>query len=150
VKGNATMQLRTGRDVTVPPIISPLAVAVVFIAFCSLLKEPNRRNFSALMIAGAGAAYLGGGLGVSEFAFCALLTLLAYRGLQDYRFIGAAWVLHAAWDVVHHLYGNPIVPFVPTSSAGCAICDLALAAWYFPGAPSLYTWKTRLRAAVSQ
>jgi len=46
-----------------------------------------------------------------------------------------AWALHAAWDVVHHLYANPIVPFAPTSSAGCAICDFALAAWYLVGAP---------------
>jgi Family of unknown function (DUF6010) len=39
------------------------------------------------------------------------------------------------WDVVHHLYGNPIVPFAPLSSAGCAVCDLVLAGWYFAGAP---------------
>ena len=90
------------------------------------------------MVAGAGAAYLGGGLGVWEFPFCALITVLAYRGLKDYRFIAVAWLLHAAWDVAHHLYGNPIVPFAPTSSAGCAICDVALAAWYFLGAPSIY------------
>jgi hypothetical protein len=33
------------------------------------------------------AAYLNGGLGIWELAFCALLTFLGYRGLQDYRFI---------------------------------------------------------------
>ncbi|MGH9621384.1 MAG: DUF6010 family protein, partial [Bryobacteraceae bacterium] len=89
-------------------------------------------------IAGAGAAYLNGGLGIWEFAFCALLTFLAYWGLQDYRVIGAAWVLHAGWDAVHYFYGNPIVPFAPSSSAGCAICDLVLATWYFFGASSIY------------
>ncbi len=125
---------------TVPQMISPLVVAVVFISACSLFKEPARRNFSAIVIAGAGAAYLNGGLGVWEFAFCALMTFVAYRGLKDYRFIGAGWLLHTIWDVVHHLYGNPIVPFVPSSSAGCAICDIGLALWYFCGAPSINTW----------
>jgi len=133
------MQVRSGRELNAPLIVSPLVVVVVFIALCSRFKEPDRRNFSALMIAGAGAAYLGGGLGVWEFAFCGVLTYLAYRGLRDYRFIGGAWLLHTGWDIVHHLYGNPIVPFVPTSSAGCAICDVALAAWYFTGAPSSLT-----------
>jgi hypothetical protein len=127
-------------------MIAPLFVALLFVAACSRMAEPGRRNFSAIMIAGAGAAYLNGGLGAWEFAFCPLTTYLAYRGLADYRFIGAGRVLHTLWDVVHHLYGNPIVPFVPTSSAGCAICDLSLAAWYFAGAPSIYR---RLRKTAS-
>jgi hypothetical protein len=69
-----------------------------------------------------------------------MMTFVAYRGLSDYRFIGMGWLLHTAWDVVHHLYGNPIVSFVPGSSAGCAICDPVLALWYFRGAPSIYSW----------
>lgn len=125
-------------SLTLPELVSPLFVAVLVIAGCSLFREPARQQFSALLIAGAGAAYLNGGLGGWEFGFCALLTFMAFRGLADYRFIGAAWLMHTAWDVVHHLYGNPIVPFVPTSSAGCAICDVGLAAWYFCGAPSIY------------
>jgi Family of unknown function (DUF6010) len=90
------------------------------------------------MIAGAGAAYLSGGLGVWEFAFTAVVTYCAYIGLNSYRFIGLGWLLHTGWDVMHHLYGNPIVPFVPTSSLGCAICDPIIAAWCFAGAPSVY------------
>jgi hypothetical protein len=36
------------------------------------------------MIGGAGAAYLsGGGFGVWEFAFTALVTFCAYKGLQS-------------------------------------------------------------------
>lgn len=127
-------------SLTVPQLIAPLVVALLFIAACSLLKEPARRNFSAITIAGAGSAYLNGGLGVWEFAFCTLMTFVAYRGLGNYRFIGLGWLLHTAWDVVHHLYGNPIVPFVPESSAGCAICDPVLVFWYFRGAPSIYSW----------
>src|ERR1017187_3303821 len=126
-------------------VISPLIVAAIFIAACSLFKEPARRNFSAIMISGAGAAYLNGGLGAWEFGFCTLITILAYQGLRDYRLIAIGWVLHSIWDVVHHFYGTPIVPFVPTSSAGCAICDLGLATWYFMGAPSILAWFRRSR-----
>ena len=122
---------------TVPQLISPLVVAVLIIAGCSLFREPDRQNFSAILIAGAGAAYLNGGLGVWEFGFCALITCLAYFGLRRYWCIGVAWVMHTGWDIMHARYGNPIVPFLPDSSAGCAICDLGLAAWYFAGAPSL-------------
>jgi hypothetical protein len=130
----------TAVPLTFLQIVAPLMVALGFIAACSLLKEPGRRHFSAIIIAGAGAAYLNGGLGAWEFAFCALVTFIAYRGIKDYRFIAVGWLLHSIWDVAHHFYGTPIVPFIPTSSAGCAICDLGLAAWYFLGAPSIYTW----------
>lgn len=141
------MSIQPRPELTPVHIISPLFIAAVWIAAFSAIKEPGRQNLSALMIAGAGAAYLNGGLGVWEFAFCALLTFMAYRGLKDYRFIGAAWILHAGWDILHHLYGNPIVPFVPLSSAGCAICDLGLAAWYWLGAPSIYTRFRRVSEA---
>ncbi len=117
--------------------IAPLIVAVVFILACSLLKEPRRRNFSAVMLARAGAAYLNGGLGIWEFAFTPVVTYCAYKGLGDYRFLGVGWLLHTLWDGAHHFYGTPIVPFVPTSSGGCAICDVGIALWYFAGAPSV-------------
>jgi hypothetical protein len=52
--------------------------------------------------------------------------------------VRAGWLLHTGWDVLHHLYGNPIVPFVPGSSLGCAICDPVIAIWCFAGAPSIY------------
>jgi hypothetical protein len=92
----------------------------------------------AIMIAGAGAAYLSGGFGRWEFVFTAFVTWLAYKGLHSYTFIGIGWMLHTGGDIVHHLYGNPIVPFAPTSSLGCAICDPVIAAWCFAGAPSVY------------
>src|SRR5262249_35086219 len=56
---------------------------------------------------------------------------------RSYRFIGIGWLLHTGWDILHHLYGNPLLPFDPTSSLGCAICDPVIAAWCFAGAPSL-------------
>jgi Family of unknown function (DUF6010) len=134
------MPIQSRPEITIIELISPLVVALIFIALCSLFKEPNRRNFSALLIAGAGAAYLNGGLLGWEFAFCNVMTAVAYFGLKDYRSIGIGWLLHTAWDTVHHLYGTPIVPFVPLSSFGCMIYDPVLALWYFRGAPSIFTW----------
>jgi hypothetical protein len=133
-------------ELTAPILISPVVVAGVFILLCSLLKEPVRQKFSAVFLAGAGAAYLSGGFGLWEFGFCALITGLAYRGLVDYRAIAAGWFLHAGWDVAHHVYGNPIIPFAPTSSVGCAICDPVIALWYAFGAPS--RWRSGSRANV--
>lgn len=62
-------------------LISPVIIAVGCIALCSLLPEPTRQKFNALMIAGAGAVYTsGGGMGAWELAFAALLTFCAYKG----------------------------------------------------------------------
>lgn len=118
--------------------IPPLVIAGLFILLMSLLKEPSRQKFNAIFVAGAGAAYLNGGLGAWEFAFTALATWVAYRGLDSYRYIGLAWILHTLWDVAHHFYGRPIVYFQPTSSAGCAITDTLIALWFFANAPSAY------------
>jgi hypothetical protein len=119
-------------------ILGPVIVALVYISLCSLFKEPNRRSFNAIFIAGAGAAYLSGGFGLWEFVFLAVVTYCAYRGLHSYSFIGVGWLLHTGWDVLHHLYGNPIIPFVTDSSFGCAITDPVIALWCFAGAPSVY------------
>ncbi|MFC4014055.1 DUF6010 family protein [Nonomuraea purpurea] len=90
------------------------------------------------MVGGAGAAYLsGGGMGIWEFVFTAVVTYCAFRGLDSWTFIGIAWLLHTAWDVVQHLQGNPIIPFAPGSSLGCAICDPVIALWCLRGGPSL-------------
>jgi hypothetical protein len=125
-------------------LIIPVLAAAVFIAASSLLKEPQRRNFMAIMIAGAGAAYLsGGGLGRWEFVFTAVITFCAYQGLRSYRFIGIGWFLHTGWDLVHHFYGNPIIPFLPTSSLGCAITDAVIAMWFFANAPSVFDFARR-------
>lgn len=140
------------RTLTVVDWVMPVVIAVVFVCLASLLREPARQRFNAVFVAGAGAAYLsGGGLGPGEFVFTAMITYLAYRGLDSYLPIGLAWLLHTGWDVVHHLYGNPIVPFQATSSAGCAITDALLAVWFFMGAPSVYDafGSRRLRAVDS-
>ena len=125
-------------------LISPVVFAFIFIALCSLLREPTRQKVSAVFVAGAGAAYFAGGFGPWELAFCSLITVLAYRGLADYRAIGVAWLCHSGWDLAHDLYGNPIIPFAPASSFGCIVCDPVMAVWYLIGAPSI--WPTIRRA----
>jgi hypothetical protein len=45
--------------------------------------------------------------------------------------------MHSAWDVVHHFWGNPIWPFMPTSSFGCMIFDALVAIWFLAGAPAI-------------
>ena len=74
--------------------IPPVIIAGLYILACSLIREPARRNFNAIMIGGAGAAYLSGGFGVWEFVFTAVVTFCAYKGLQSYRYIGIGWLLH--------------------------------------------------------
>ncbi len=129
--------------------ILPVAIAGIFILLVSLLREPTRQRFNAIFVAGAGAAYLSGGFGVWEFPFTALATWLAFRGLDDYRFIAVAWLCHTVWDVAHHLWGNPIVSFQATSSAGCAITDALIAVWFWRGAPSVYELWRRSAAPPS-
>jgi Family of unknown function (DUF6010) len=123
---------------TIVEVFAPIVIALGFIALTSLIREPQRRDCNAIMVAGAGAAYLGAGLGVWEFLYTSGATYLAYRGLRSYTFIGIAWLVHSGWDVMHHFYGNPIVPFVAKSSLGCAICDPVIALWCFVGAPSMF------------
>ncbi len=116
-------------------IVSPLVVSVIYVGVMSLLTERARHRLSALIIAGAGGVYFGAGFGLWEPFFAIPMFWLAYRGLDNYRYIGVGWIFHIIWDILHHLYGNPILPFIPMSSFGCAICDSGLALWYFMNAP---------------
>ncbi|MGW5728295.1 DUF6010 family protein [Nocardia beijingensis] len=118
--------------------IAPVLIGVLYALAMSIIREPHRRRFNAIMVAGAGAAYLsGGGFGGWEFVFTAVVTYCAYRGLESLTFIGIAWLLHTAWDLLHHLKGSPIIPFAHDSSLGCAICDPVIAVWCLFGGRSL-------------
>ncbi|MGA6166412.1 DUF6010 family protein [Amycolatopsis magusensis] len=119
-------------------IIAPILIGIAYVCLNSLIREPNRRRFNAVMIAGAGAAYLsGGGFGPWELAFTAVVTYVAYRGLDSWTFIGIGWLLHTAWDTLHHWKGTPILPFAEHSSLGCAICDPVIAIWCLLGGRSV-------------
>lgn len=128
--------------------VAAILIGLTYAFLMSVLREPTRRRFNAIMVAGAGAAYLSSGsFGPWEFVFTAAITYCAYRGLESYTWIGIAWLLHAAWDVLHYLRGAPIIPFASHSSLGCAICDPVIAIWCLRGGPSL---PTLLRSSFSR
>ncbi len=119
-------------------IVGPAVGGLLFVILMSLVKEPSRQKFNAVLVAGAGAAYLNGGLGIWEFPYIAVATIVAFKGLDSYRYIGIAWIMHTSWDLVHHFYATPIWPWLETSSIGCAIFDTVIAIWFFRGAPSFF------------
>jgi len=113
-------------------------IGLVFIIIMSFVKEPSRQKINAIIIAGAGGVYWSGGLGVWEYIFGAVMLFVAFKALKHYYFIGIGWLMHTGWDIMHHLYGDPIIHFAPLSSAGCAVCDAVLAIWFFFGAPTIW------------
>jgi hypothetical protein len=118
--------------------VAPIVIGILYALLNSLISEPHRRRFNAVMVAAAGAAYLsGGGFGGWELPFAAVITYCAYRGLESWRWIGVAWLLHSGWDLLHYLKGHPILPFAHNSSLGCAICDPVIAVWAIRGGPGL-------------
>ncbi|RPE44890.1 hypothetical protein EDD90_8147 [Streptomyces sp. Ag109_O5-1] len=119
--------------------IAPILIGLVYVLVMSLIREPHRRRFNAVMVAGAGAAYLsGGGLGGWEFVFTSVATYVACRGLDSWTFIGIGWLMHTTWDIVHDIKGSPLIPFFLDSSFGCAICDPVIALWCFLGGVSVW------------
>ncbi|WP_405696904.1 DUF6010 family protein [Streptomyces coelicoflavus] len=116
------------------PYVMPIAIGLLVVLLMSLVPARHRRPLNALGIAGAGGVYFsGGGFGAWELPFGALMLYVAYRGLTSWTYIGIGWLLHTAWDVAHHLKGNPILPFAHDSSLGCAICDPVIALWCLNG-----------------
>jgi hypothetical protein len=126
------------RPLSVMDSVGPALGGVIFVLVMSLVKEPTRRTFNAIFVAGASGVYLSGGFGPWELLYPAIVTPVVYFGLRSYRFIGLAWLMHSCWDIAHHLRGNPIWPFMPTSSFGCMIFDAMIAFWFLAGAPSMW------------
>jgi hypothetical protein len=118
--------------------VGPVVGAVVFVVLMGIIREPTRRTVNAVIVAGATGAYIsGGGFGVWELLFPFVAMPFAYAGLQSYPAIAVAWLLHAGWDLLHHMWGGPIWPFMPTSSFGCLIFDSLIAIWFLTGARRL-------------
>lgn len=128
--------------------LAPLLIGLAYCALNSLVPAQHRRELNAVVVGGAGAAYLsGGGLGRLEPVFTTPMTYVAFRGLRSWRWIAAGWLLHTAWDVVHHERGAPLLPFAADSSFGCALCDPVIALWCLAGGPSVADVRSRLAAA---
>jgi len=116
--------------------VGPVIGAIGFVAVMSLVAEPARRTINAIILAGASGVYLSGGFGPWELIFPVLALPVAYLGLCSYRLIGIGWLVHAGWDLAHHLWGNPIWPFMPSSAFGCMLFDGLIAPWFLLGAPA--------------
>jgi hypothetical protein len=117
--------------------IVPVVVGLVWAAIFSFVPEPHRLRINAVLVGGAGAAYISGGsFGLAELGFTALMSAVAYLGLRSWTFVGVGWLLHTCWDILHHRRGAPLIPSLPDSSFGCAICDPVIALWCFTGGRS--------------
>jgi hypothetical protein len=112
-------------------VLGPAVAAVLFIMLMTRVREPTRRKINSVLVAGFSTIYMGGGLGPWELLYVVPGTYVAYRALESYRFIALGWLMHPVWDLVHHFYGNPIWPWMPTSSVGCAVFDPIVAIWAF-------------------
>ncbi|MGV3619372.1 MAG: DUF6010 family protein [Archangium sp.] len=110
--------------------VGPALAAVVFVLAMSRVPEPLRLKVNGAAVMGASGLYVsGGGFGVWELVYCAVAAFVGYRALTSYRFIALGWFMHAGWDLVHHVWGNPLWSFMPTSSWGCVIFDSLIACW---------------------
>ncbi|WP_397569555.1 DUF6010 family protein [Schlesneria sp. T3-172] len=119
-----------------------ILVGLVAITIGSLVTEPTRQKSMAIILAGASGSYFNDGLGIYEIPLSAAILLCAGIGLRFYPAIGVGWLLHTTSDVLHHSIGQPIISFLPTSSIGCAVCDVVLAVWFFMKAPSVFNlWR---------
>jgi hypothetical protein len=125
--------------------VGPALGAIVFVAVMSLVAEPTRRTLNAIILAGASGVYLSGGFGPWELIYPVVGAAIGLRALRSYRWSGVGWLIHAGWDLAHHLWGNPIWPFMPNSAFGCLIFDSMIAPWFLVGAPP---WLRRSHAAI--
>jgi hypothetical protein len=81
-------------DAIVPQFVLLVLLATVITGSWSLLIEPARPTYGALLLARARSASPIGDLGLREFVFGAAVTWLAYSGLRGYRGIGIGWLAH--------------------------------------------------------
>lgn len=130
--------------------IGPALGAGLFIVILSFVPNPARRSVNAIFAAGAVGAYIGGSFGPWELIYPIIATPVVYVGLRSYRAIGIAWLLHAAWDLAHHLWGRPIWPFARTSSLGCLVFDSIIAVWFLAGGQSVLRARERVATADPQ
>jgi hypothetical protein len=117
-------------------VVYNVVAAPLLVALVGLVPEPWRQRSMAGVMGIAAVVYLGGGLGLWEFAFALVLAGCAVVGLRDYRAIGVGWLVHTVSDVIHHSQGLPMMTSSPLSSFGCAVLDPLIAIWFFARAPS--------------
>src|SRR4030095_6773616 len=95
--------------------VGPALGALLFVAVMSLVAEPNRRTLNAIILAGASGVYLSGGFGLWELIYPVIGTVIGFRALTSYRWLGVGWLVHAVWGIGPHQWGNPLWVFMSTS-----------------------------------
>lgn len=119
-------------------VVGPALGGVIFVLGMSLVPDRRRLSFNAVFVAGTAGLYMsGGGFGAWELVYPLVAMPILLRAMASYRFIGLAWLMHAAWDLPHHVLGGPIWPFMPTSSFGCFVFDAVIGLWFLAGGPAL-------------
>ena len=119
-------------------VVGPALGGVIFVLGMSLVPDRRRLSFNAVFVAGTAGLYMsGGGFGAWELVYPLVAMPILLRAMASYRFIGLAWLMHAAWDLPHHFWGGAIWPFMPTSSFGCFVFDAVIGLWFLAGAPAL-------------
>ncbi|MBL8951333.1 MAG: hypothetical protein JNK82_11180 [Myxococcaceae bacterium] len=113
--------------------VGPALAGLAFVAAMTRVPEPARLRLNAVLVIGVSSAYLSGGFGLWELVYPAAVSVVGYRAMFSYRFIGVGWLMHSAWDLAHHLWGNPLWPFMATSSWGCMIFDAVIGLWFVSG-----------------
>jgi Family of unknown function (DUF6010) len=131
---------RSRSSITIPPALRMLyfAFGPICIAVVSLIDEPARRYVNVAVLAFAAFVYIGHGFGRLEVVLAITLVVLAAFGLRWYPFIALGWVIHAGADVAHHRVDRPMFGWLPSSSWGCAMFDMIIAAWLVIGAPDVW------------
>ena len=113
--------------------VGPALGALVFVAVMSLVAEPTRRTLNDAHPGGRERCVLEWRLrpvGID-------LPRHRHRDLVSRTTVVSVcrvgWLVHAGWDLAHHLWGNPIWPFMPSSAFGCMIFDSVIAVWFLAG-----------------
>ena len=129
-------------------ILAGLIIPAIWICSFSVVAEPQRRQVNCILVGLAASTYGNHSFGSIEAAGTVTVLTLGILGLRDYRWLGAAWLVHAGLDIAHHLVSDPMFRYFPASSLGCAVTDPILALWFFVGAPDIRYAIEQLRAKL--
>ena len=124
-------------------VIGPVLNAIAFVLAMSLVREPARQRFNAILVAGAGAAYLNGGLGLGvsvhrrgdggRLPRAFVLSL-------DRRRVAAA---HRLGHRSPSLRQSDLALDASLVGRAAQCSTVSIAVWFLLGAPSVYAIRRR-------
>jgi hypothetical protein len=96
------------------PFLSGAGFAALFVVVALRFEPARRQALFAVLLASAAAVYVGAALAADPLAPLALqgvaylaFTAAALIGLRQAWLLGAGWLLHAMWDLVHQFGALP-------------------------------------------